>query len=84
MWKSSLLSVGLALASIVALPTSRADFSTGSDRLALQCKPQYATAPDTRDPITLINLSLSDRAPQIVHVARSGRSFEPRRSIYVH
>jgi uncharacterized protein YfaS (alpha-2-macroglobulin family) len=74
MWKSS-LSVGLVLASIVALSPSEAGSGAGSSSLVLECKPQYSTAPDIADPITIIRLSLTDGAPQIIHVARSGRTF---------
>src|SRR5262245_24517011 len=78
MWKS-LLWVGLVpsllLASAVALPPPKAEPASNSKNLALECKPQYSTVPDIRDPITAIKLSLTERTPQILHVTQSGRTF---------
>jgi uncharacterized protein YfaS (alpha-2-macroglobulin family) len=63
----------LTLACGVALgqPTTKVD----RNGTQLECKPQYATSEDTSDPIVSIKLTLSDGNAQVVHIARSGQTF---------
>src|SRR5262245_8615595 len=65
----------LVLAPAIALSASKAGAGADFQPIALECKPQYSTAPDIRDPIIAIELTPIDRTPEIVHVSRSGRRF---------
>ena len=69
----TLTSVFVALSYNVAF--AETSFSAGQNGAQLECKPQYVTSADSRDPIVAIRLTLSDSEPQIVHVAQSGRTF---------
>jgi hypothetical protein len=63
----------LALACGVALGQSTAKVDRNGTQL--ECKPQYATSADSRDPIVSIRLTLSDGNAQVVHIAQSGQTF---------
>jgi hypothetical protein len=70
---ATLTGVFVALSCNAAL----AETALGADQngLQLECKPQYVSAAENRDPIITIKLTLSDSKPQIVHVAQSGKTF---------
>ena len=63
----------LALACGVALGQSTAKVDRNGTQL--ECKPQYATSEDNHDPIVSIRLTLSDGKVDVVHIARSGQTF---------
>src|SRR4051812_9292373 len=73
MLKNFLGGIFLVLAATTAAgqSASRVDLT----RADLECKPQYVTSADDRDPIVTIRLRLSDGSAQILHVSQSGLSF---------
>src|SRR3954462_13038523 len=71
-----LLSAGLVVVAGLVDYQAQAVPLSGGRPMQLECKSQYTTSNNPRDPITAIKLSLTDGNAHIVHVAQSGRTFD--------
>ena len=70
-----LTSAGFFLALACGAALGQSTVKVDRNGTQLECKPQYVTSADSRDPIVSIRLTLSDGNAQVVHIAQSGQTF---------
>src|SRR5262245_18180845 len=70
-----LSSAGFLLALSCGVAFGQSPVKVDRNGTQLECRPQYVTSADSRDPIASIRLALSDGNAQIVHIAQSGQTF---------
>jgi len=70
-----LTSAGFLLALTCGVAFGQSPVKVDRNGTQFECKPQYTTSPDSNDPVVSVKLTLRDGNAHVVHIARSGQTF---------